>query len=121
MRLFIAEKPSLARAIADALPGKIEKQDKLSITLTGGDIVCWAAGHILELPTPEEMNPSFKHWSLKTLPLIPSEWKLKPKQAARDLLGNIGRLLKQADTVINAGDADREGQLLIDEILEHFA
>ena len=119
MRLFIAEKPSLARALAEAL-GTVVKKDKLSITLSSGDIVCWAAGHILELPTPEVMDPSYKSWNLGQLPIIPSDWKLLPKASCKDLLGNIGRLLKEAKIVVNAGDADREGQLLIDEILEHF-
>lgn len=120
MRLFIAEKPSLGRAIAEALGGTVVKKDKLSITLSSGDIVCWAAGHILALPTPEVMDQNYKSWNLGQLPIIPSDWKLLPKASCKDLLGNIGRLLKEAKIVVNAGDTDREGQLLIDEILEHF-
>lgn len=116
MRLFIAEKPSLGRAIAEAL-GKVTKQDKLSLTLSTGDVVCWAAGHILELPTPEELDPKYKSWAVAHLPIIPSEWQPQPMKDKKDLYGNITRLLKEADTVVNAGDADREGQLLIDEIL----
>lgn len=116
MRLFIAEKPSLGRAIADAL-GNTARQDKLSITLSNGDIVCWAAGHILELPTPEELDPKYRSWAVAHLPIIPSEWQPHPMKDKKDLYGNITRLLKEADIVVNAGDADREGQLLIDEIL----
>lgn len=116
MRLFIAEKPSLGRAIAEAL-GTVVKKDKLSVTLSNGDVVCWAAGHILELPTPEELDPKYKSWSVTHLPIIPSEWQPHPMKDKKDLYGNITRLLKEADTVVNAGDADREGQLLIDEIL----
>ena len=120
MRLFVAEKPSLGRAIAEALPGSVEKKDRLSIVLSGGDTVCWSAGHILELLSPEEINPAYKQWRLSTLPIVPEEWRLKPKNETKDLLDNIGRLLKTADVVVNAGDADREGQLLVDEILEYF-
>ncbi|MEG2183637.1 MAG: DNA topoisomerase 3 [Cloacibacillus sp.] len=120
MRLFIAEKPSLGRAIADALGGRAVGRGRLSISLDGGDVVCWSAGHILELLNPDELDPAWKRWSRETLPIIPREWKLKPKAETRELLDNIGELLKRADTVVNAGDADREGQLLIDEILNYF-
>ena len=119
MRLFIAEKPSLARAIAEAI-GKPVKSDKLSMTMNTGDVICWSAGHILEPQVPEQISVDYKRWSLAQLPIIPSDWVLVPKPDTKDLLGNIGRLLKQADIVVDAGDADREGQLLIDEILQYF-
>ena len=119
MRLFIAEKPSLGRAIAEAI-GKPVKSDKLSMTMDNGDVICWSAGHILEPQVPEQINSEYKQWSLAHLPIIPPDWVMVPRSETKDLLGNIGRLLKSADTVVNAGDADREGQLLIDEILQHF-
>lgn len=120
MRLFIAEKASLARAIAEALPGNPSGRGKYSISLSGGDIVCWSAGHILELLSPEEINPSWKRWSPDTLPMLPGKWELKPRTETLDLLKNIGALLERSDCAVNAGDADREGQLLIDEILRYF-
>ena len=52
MRLFIAEKPSLARAIADALPSP-QKRARLSIECSNGDVVAWCAGHILQTAPPE--------------------------------------------------------------------
>ena len=113
MRLFIAEKPSLGRAIAEAI-GKPVKSDKLSMTMDNGDVICWSAGHILEPQVPEQISDEYKKWTLAQLPIIPQDWVLVPKSDTTDLLGNIGRLLKSADTVVNAGDADREGQLLID-------
>lgn len=119
MRLFIAEKPSLGRAIAEAI-GKPVKSDKLSMTMDNGDVICWSAGHILEPQMPEAINSAYKQWTLANLPIIPSDWVMVPREDTKDLLGNIGRLLKQADIVVNAGDADREGQLLIDEILQYF-
>lgn len=119
MRLFIAEKPSLGRAIAEAI-GKPVKSDKLSMTMDNGDVICWSAGHILEPQVPEQISEEYKKWTLAQLPIIPHNWVLVPKPDTKDLLGNIGRLLKTADTVVNAGDADREGQLLIDEILQYF-
>ena len=119
MRLFIAEKPSLGRAIAEAI-GKPVKSDKLSMTMDNGDVICWSAGHILEPQVPEQISAEYNKWTLAQLPIIPQDWVLVPKPDTKDLLGNIGRLLKSADTVVNAGDADREGQLLIDEILQYF-
>ena len=51
---------------------------------------------------------------------MPREWRLKPKESARAQLQVINNLLGEAATVVNTGDPDREGQLLVDEVLEHF-
>lgn len=119
MRLFIAEKPSVGRSIAAAL-GKYEKEGASALKCNDGrDIVTWAAGHILANAAPDEYNPAWKKWDTGTLPMIPSEWKKTPRKDAAQLLNNIGQLLKHASEVVNAGDSDREGQLLIDEILEY--
>lgn len=118
-RLFIAEKPSLARAIADALPARNKVRTKLFIS-AGEDVVCWAAGHIITPLQPDEYGPEYKSWVRTKLPIIPKKWRVKPSGATHDLLDNIGELLKRADCVVNAGDADREGQLLVDEILTYF-
>ena len=117
MRLFIAEKPSLARSIAAVLP-KPQEATKLYIR-AGDDIVAWAAGHILEQAKPEQYDEKYKRWNLSDLPIFPSEWQMVVKKESKDLFDNLKKLLKQADTVVNAGDCDREGQLLIDEILEY--
>lgn len=114
-RLFIAEKPSLARAIADAMPGR-KKRTPLYIEV-GDNVVCWAAGHIITPLQPDEYGPEYKSWISTKLPIIPDKWKMKPNARSTDLLKNIGELLKRAESVVNAGDADREGQLLVDEIL----
>ena len=115
MKLVIAEKPSMARAIKDVVGREYE--------------VTNAFGHILELAEPEDylpdsvpVNPKTgrKIWRASDLPIIPERWKQIPKKEAVDQLRKIGDLLKKADLVVNAGDPDREGQLLIDEILEHF-
>ena len=52
--------------------------------------------------------------------MIPREWRLKPKESTRAQLQVISNLLGEAATVVNTGDPDREGQLLVDEVLEHF-
>jgi DNA topoisomerase-3 len=117
MRLFIAEKPSLARAIADALPGPLTRQGD-SIACADGSVVAWCAGHILETAPPEDYDPKYKSWRLEDLPIAPTEWKLVVTTAP--LLKTIRSLLKSATRVVHAGDPDREGQLLVDEVLVHL-
>jgi DNA topoisomerase-3 len=116
MRLFIAEKPSLARAIADALPGPQQRRD--GHIQCGADLVAWCAGHILELAQPEAYDPAYRQWRAEHLPIAPREWKLEP--STPELLAVIRRLLPRASRVIHAGDPDREGQLLVDEVLEYL-
>jgi DNA topoisomerase-3 len=123
MRLFIAEKPSLAKAIADVLPGqRIPGGD--GYIRVGDDYVTWCFGHMLELAEPKAYNPLWAKWDAAHLPyIIPAgQWKLDPKNdpGVRKQLTTIKMLLEQADCVVNAGDPDREGQMLIDELLERF-
>lgn len=117
MRCFIAEKPSVARAIAAELGRGASRDGYIEC---GSDIVTWCFGHILEMAMPEDYDPSLKAWRTEDLPILPSVWKLLPKASAKQQLALIGRILKEADQVVNAGDPDREGQLLVDEVLEHF-
>ena len=116
MRLFIAEKPSLARAIADALPAP-RKRTRTHIECGAGDIVAWCAGHILKLAPPEAYADEYATWRLEHLPIVPRDWRLEA--SVPELLKAIARLLKTAERVVHAGDPDREGQLLVDEVL-HF-
>lgn len=118
MRLFIAEKPSLARAIADGL-GKGRKED--GCIRCGDDTVTWCFGHLLEPCYPEDYKPEYASWRREHLPIIPQTWKSKARSKASAQLKVIGKLLREAASVVNAGDPDREGQLLVDEVLEHFA
>lgn len=119
MRLFIAEKPSLARAIAANLAKQVQKQD--GYIVCGADTVTWCFGHLLELCDPDDYDPSYKRWERGHLPIIPSTWKYKKRgDGAGKQLAIIGKLLKEASSVVNAGDPDREGQLLVDEVLENF-
>ena len=118
MKLYIAEKPSLGRAIAAALP-KPQKNNQGYITLANGDVVSWCIGHILEQADPENYDPAFKKWQMAHLPIIPEQWQLKPKAQTRAQLTVLRKLVKQADEIIHAGDPDREGQLLVDEVINH--
>lgn len=114
-RLFIAEKPSLARAIADALPGP-HVREKTHIACGRGDVVAWCAGHILETAAPDAYGPKYREWRLGDLPITPRDWKLAV--TAPELLRAIQSLLSGAARVVHAGDPDREGQLLVDEVLD---
>jgi DNA topoisomerase-3 len=116
MRLFIAEKPSLGRAIADVLPKPHKKGDGY-ITAANGDTVSWCIGHLLEQQQPEAYDPAFKKWSHEHLPIIPQQWQLAVKKNTAKQLGVLRTLVKQAQQLVHAGDPDREGQLLVDEVI----
>lgn len=117
MRLFIAEKPSLGRAIADALP-KPHKKGEGFIETAGGDVVTWCIGHLLEQAEPDAYDAAYKQWRMESLPIVPSQWQLVAKPKTRAQLSAIKGLIKRADCVVNAGDPDREGQLLVDEVID---
>ena len=118
MRLFIAEKPSLARAIADVLPKPQSRGDGF-IKCGENDYVTWCVGHLLEQAEPEAYNPIFKQWRLEHLPIIPDKWQLIPRKDVAKQLRTVEKLIHQADELVNAGDPDREGQLLVDEVFSY--
>lgn len=116
--LYIAEKPSLGRAIADVLP-KPHKREDGAIRCGNGDVVTWCIGHLLEQAEPDEYDAIYKKWSLDSLPIIPDQWKLKPRKSASKQLSKVKKLLKEPLDIIHAGDPDREGQLLVDEVIDY--
>lgn len=128
MRLFIAEKPSVAKAIVAEL-GCVTRGDGF-ITCKDGSVVTWCFGHLLEQAEPDAYLPDdvprtkkgSKVWRFEDLPIYPKNWKLLPKndKGVKKQLATIGKLLKKASLVVHAGDPDREGQLVVDEVLEHF-
>jgi len=119
LKLYIAEKPSLGRAIAAALP-KPHKNHKTHIELANGDVVSWCIGHILAQADPEDYDSTLKKWHMENLPIIPEQWQLKPISSSRSQLTVLRKLVKQATEIIHAGDPDREGQLLVDEVIDYF-
>jgi len=116
MKLYIAEKPSLGRAIADALPKPHRKGDGC-IWVGEGDCVSWCIGHLLEQAEPDAYDSAYKLWNEAHLPIVPTEWKLQAKSSTRKQLSVLRKLVKQADSLVHAGDPDREGQLLVDELI----
>ena len=118
MTLYIAEKKVLAQAIAEALPGKASESD--GVISSGNDKVVWCSGHLLALCYPEDYDPKYKHWNLNDLPIYFDNWKTKVPKENANRVGQIGKLIKEADCVVNCGDVDEEGQLLVDEILRLY-
>ncbi|WP_432695457.1 DNA topoisomerase III [Marinobacterium sp. YM272] len=119
MKLYIAEKPSLARAIAAVLPKPQTKADGC-IRCGNGDVVSWCVGHLLEQAEPDSYDPAFKQWRYEHLPIVPEQWQLKPRPKVRSQLSVLRKLVKEADQIVHAGDPDREGQLLVDEVFDYL-
>src|SRR5919206_3374006 len=118
--LVIAEKPSVGRDLAAALPGRFTKSDDGYLE-SDDHIVAWAVGHLVELAQPEEYDERLKKWRMADLPIVPDAFKLKPRDPkSRKQLSLIHKLLKRPDVerVINACDAGREGELIFAYIYE---
>ena len=117
--LVIAEKPSVGRDVAAALPGSFKKHETY---LESDDyVITWAVGHLVELAEPEDYDDRFKKWRMADLPIVPDAFKLKPRDPkARKQLTEIHKLLKREDVerVVNACDAGREGELIFAYIWE---
>lgn len=114
--LYIAEKPDIGRTLAAYLWHGDGKKETGYIQ-NGDTTVTWAIGHILAPAMPEAYGEEYKAWS--SYPIIPKKWIVKPPAATAKQFAVVEKLLKEADIVIHAGDPDREGQLLIDEILDY--
>ncbi len=119
LRLYIAEKPGLGRAIADVLP-KPHRREEGCIRVGNGDYVSWCIGHLLEQAEPKDYDPAYQKWCEEHLPIIPKDWKLNPRSKTRKQLAVLRKLVKQSDEIIHAGDPDREGQLLVDQVIDYL-
>ncbi|MGC8276624.1 DNA topoisomerase 3 [Escherichia coli] len=117
-RLVIAEKPELAKAIVEGLGGGSRKDGYYEC---GSDRVTWCFGHMLALLDPEDYDERYANWNMADLPIVHIPWRKKPSgdAGAKAQFKTILSLLKQAKSVVHAGDPDDEGQLLVDEILEY--
>ena len=129
MVVIIAEKPSLGRNIADAIGGMSKKNGYLEGTEY---IVTWAFGHLFSLADIEDYSPSptpNKKWTLDNLPCFPEEFKFELKKGSDkkvdsgvvrqfDLLKTLCNR-KDVDTIVNAGDADREGEIIVRLCVSH--
>ena len=111
MIVCIAEKPSVARDIADVLGAKDRRDGYIE---GNGYQVTWTFGHLCTLKEPHEYTPNWKSWSLGSLPMIPPRFgiKLISNPTYEKQFHTIETLMQKADMIINCGDAGQEGELI---------
>ncbi|MGY8805262.1 MAG: DNA topoisomerase, partial [bacterium] len=113
----IAEKPSVARDIAQVLGARSRGQGSLS---GNGYVVTWAVGHLASLAQPHEIQSRWKRWNLNELPMIPDAWPVRVYDKTRDQFDVVQQILCAPDTerIVCATDAGREGELIFRFIYE---
>ncbi len=111
-RLFIAEKPSVAREFAKALGEDFKKNDGFMISVTS--IVTWCVGHLITMSYPEVYDPALKKWSFDTIPFIPEEFKYEPIPDVKKQFDIVSELLnrKDVDCIYICTDSGREGEYI---------
>jgi DNA topoisomerase-3 len=111
MKLCIAEKPSVAKDLAEILGAKIRHDGYFE---GNGYCVTWTFGHLCSLKDPEDYNPNWKYWKLEDLPIIPAQFgiKIKGDKGVEKQFQTIKVLVAKASEVINCGDAGQEGELI---------
>jgi DNA topoisomerase III len=117
--LVIAEKPSVGKDIAKVLPGVFaDHKDYLEGT---DHVVTWAVGHLVQLADPDDYDERFKKWKMADLPIVPEHFKLVVRdERSKKQMNVVKRLLARddIDTVVNACDAGREGELIFAYLYE---
>lgn len=111
MKVCIAEKPSVAKEIADVLGAKTRHDGYFE---GNGYQVTWTFGHLCTLKEPHEYYPQWKPWTLSVLPMIPPRFgiKLIEDKGVKKQFDIIQTLMNKADSIINCGDAGQEGELI---------
>ncbi len=115
--LIIAEKPSAARDIANAL-GRFKKNGN---AYENDDyVIASAVGHVVELVMPEDIDKRLRYWRMESLPIIPEQFELKPIEKNKGRFNELKKLMSRKDvgTLINACDAGREGELIFTYLYE---
>ena len=119
--LVVAEKPSVGRDLAGALPGAF-KQTEDKTALVGSDyVVTWAVGHLVGLAEPDAYDDKLKKWRFADLPIVPDKFRLVPNdERAKKQLRAVHKLIKDpgVDLIVNACDAGREGELIFAYLYE---
>ena len=111
MIVCIAEKPSVAREIARILGANASKDGYIE---GNGYQVTWTFGHLCTLKEPHDYTPQWKAWSLGALPMIPQRFgiKLIDNDGIKKQFAVIEKLMQNADSIVNCGDAGQEGELI---------
>ena len=114
MKLVIAEKPSVARDIANVL-GAVQKRNGY---LEGnGYLVTWCIGHLVQLANPEEYDETLRRWKMDTLPIMPAEFRYEIVASTKIQFQIVQQLISRSEEIICATDAGREGQLIFEYVL----
>ena len=116
MQLFLCEKPSQAKDIAKVL-GASRRGD--GCWLDTNVTVTWCIGHLLETAPPDAYDARYKRWNLADLPIVPEKWKMLVKSKTASQFKAVKRLLGECTELVIATDADREGEMIAREILDH--
>jgi DNA topoisomerase-3 len=119
--LVIAEKPSVGRDLAGALPGTFKQSQDKTHLVDDEYIVSWAVGHLVGLAAPEEYDDRLKKWRFADLPIVPEKFKLVPNDdKAKKQLKAVHKLMKsdEVELIVNACDAGREGELIFAYLYE---
>ncbi len=111
MKVCIAEKPSVAKEIAEILGAKQRKDGYYE---GNGYQVTWSFGHLCELKEPHEYDSAYREWNLNMLPILPPKFGIKVKndKGIEKQFNTISSLFENASEVINCGDAGQEGELI---------
>ncbi len=111
MIVCIAEKPSVAKEIADILGARNRREGFFE---GNGYQVTWTFGHLCTLKEPNDYTPMWQRWSLSSLPMIPPRFgiKLINDKGIEKQFGIIEQLMKDAEMIVNCGDAGQEGELI---------
>ena len=111
MIVCIAEKPSVAREIARILGATASRDGYIE---GNGYQVTWTYGHLCTLKEPHDYTEAWKPWSLSRLPMIPQRFgiKLIPQEHIEKQFAVVQKLMQNADSIVNCGDAGQEGELI---------
>ena len=117
MKLVIAEKPSVAMALASVLGARTRKDGYVE---GNGYIVSWCVGHLVGLCDASEYDEKYKKWRYEDLPIVPECWKHKILEGTKKQFGILKKLMRDSkvDEVICATDAGREGELIFRLVYE---
>ena len=117
-RLVVAEKPSVAKVLSGVLGAKTKREGYYE---GNSYIISWCVGHLLELAMPQDYDEKYAKWRYSDLPIIPKEWKYLAVPKTKKQLKILTDLMKRSDvdSVVNAADCGREGELIFKLVYEH--
>lgn len=111
--IILAEKPTQAVAYSKAFKSSKKREGYIEVSneyFDGETYITYGFGHLVELYLPEQYDEKYKNWSINNLPIIPDQFKFKTGKGKAEQFKIVKNLLSEADQIIIATDADREGE-----------